>query len=222
MNDKLENQTVTIHCPVRGVTEVPAYNLEEIEPLLHRLRTNQPVTEPVQFTRGTLLPDGRLDLCKQGVGAAGCRRLTQALAQNTTVSAWLLGTDGIGDVGAQDVAQLLGQNSHLEIVYLGCNHIGAAGAHALAQALTDNTSVSGLWLKRNPVGTEVAQSLAEMLHHNQTLRTLDLVNTNLGAEGFTEITKVLCSDNRSVERLYLGGNNISPPEASLLARLLRE
>ena len=210
-----------INCPLYHLADITPCDPAEIAPLIAHLETDLPVTQPTTFPRGTVLEDGRLDLCKQQLGPEGCRLVTEALATNTTITSLLLGTDGIGDAGAADVARLIACNAHLESVYLGCNKIGKAGVAALAETLTQNGSVQGLWLKRNYIGTEGAHSLAAMLRRNQTLRTLDLVNTLPGLEGLTALVEVLVHENRTVERLYLGGNGIDAEGAALLANLLR-
>ncbi len=79
-----------------------------------------------------------------------------------------------------------------------------------------------MWLKRNPIGVVGADSLAEMLRHNTSIRTLDLVNTQIGDEGLAAILEVLTYTNRTVERLYLGGNQIQENQAALLANLLAD
>ena len=218
---ELQNELVRVHCPIRGVIEIAPPDLKEIAPLVAHLQANQPVAQPTAFPRGTVLEDGRLDLCKQHLGAWGCRMVTDALADNTTISSLLLGTDGIGDAGAADVARLIERNSYLEIVYLGCNFISENGAAKLADALTGNTSVTGLWLKRNHLGAEGFRHIAHMLRTNVTLRVLDLVNTEPGEEGLSALLNVLIRANRSVERLYVGGNRIRSEGAEGLAELLR-
>jgi len=211
-----------VHCPIPHLYDFEPCAPDEIAPLALHLRENAPLEAPLVFPRGTLLEDGRLDLCKQNLGAAGCRTIVEALAQNTQVRSLLLGTDGIGDVGAADVAGLIARNPHLETIYLGCNRISAMGIERLCEVLADNRTVTGLWLKRNPIGPEGALHLARMLARNQTLRTLDLVNTDLGPDGMSAVLKVLCEENRTVERLYLGGNDIVGVQgAEPLAVLLR-
>jgi Ran GTPase-activating protein (RanGAP) involved in mRNA processing and transport len=210
-----------ILCPVHlaPITPCPP---DELEPLLAHLSGDTPVTGSAVFPRGTLVEDGRLDLCKQSLGPENCQRVVAALEGNTHIRSLMLGTDGIGDVGATAVADLAKKNPQLEVLYLGCNKIGPAGAEALSDALAHNSSVTGLWLKRNPLGPEGAQKLAAMLRTNQSLRVLDLVNTDLRATGFEAIVAALCETNRSVERLYLSGNGLGPAQAPGLARLLHE
>src|SRR5205085_25217 len=120
-----------ILCPIYHIQEIVPCPPEEVLPLVEHLRANVGVAEATAFPRGTILSDGRLDLCKQSLGPGGCRLVTEALAENTFVKSLLLGTDGIGNVGAGDVARLIKRNNHLEIVYLGCNRIEDAGVLAL-------------------------------------------------------------------------------------------
>ncbi|HLO49609.1 MAG TPA: ribonuclease inhibitor [Kamptonema sp.] len=211
---------ILLNCPFPQplFTSVDSLNLTS---LVEYLCTNQPISEKITFPRGTAIPDGRLDMCKQSLGAAGCSVITEALEYNQTIVSLLLGTNGIGDIGASDVARLIERNNHLEIVYLGCNAIAQTGIAKLAKVLKYNQSVTGLWLKRNPLGVDGADSIAEMLRYNQSIRTLDLVNTQIGEKGLTAILKMLIETNRTVERLYLGGNQIQSIHAFLLADLLR-
>lgn len=214
------NASQNLHCPIYTPQAPPICAPEELTPLLSHLLSNVAVTEDAQFPRGTITADGRLDLCKQGVGPEGCRLIASALEDNTNVVSLLLGTDSIGDTGAEEVARLAERNAHLAVLYLGCNGIGPVGTERLAHTLKTNTTVTGLWLKRNPVGAEGAVYLAEMLRHNTSLRVLDLVHTGMGREGLETILQALIHDNRSIQRLYLGGNNLMPEDTGLIADLL--
>jgi hypothetical protein len=88
-----------INCPIIRVPEVLHCDINELAPLLQHLEANKVVEKPEVFPRGALLPDGRLDLCKQSVGPEGCALLTRALRHNLQVKSLLLGTDAIGDTG---------------------------------------------------------------------------------------------------------------------------
>lgn len=209
-----------IHCPIDTATETTPYNLNELELLIKHLQTNLPVTIPKTFPRGTVMPDGRLDLCKQSLGAIGCQLVADALVDNITITSLLLGTNGIGDRGSFNIAKLIEQNQHLEIVYLGCNQITETGVSAITNALTAHPSVTGLWLKRNHIGIAGAQAVAKMLRKNRNIRTIDLVNTQIGQKGLAAIIEVLIDSNHHVERLYLGGNQIDAEEVELIAKLL--
>src|SRR5262249_42475965 len=100
----------------------------ELAPLLEFLERGEQPAGRVSFPRGTLLPGGRLDLCKQGIGPEGARAVTAALPRNAQVVHILFGADGIGDPGAEAVAGLARANPGLRTVYLGCNYITAEGA----------------------------------------------------------------------------------------------
>ena len=210
-----------IVCPVKGVTRLLPYDFAEIEPLLNYLKTNTQPAADVSFPKGTVTADGRLDLCKQSIGAEGCSFVVQALWNNTHIKSLLLGTDGIGNAGAGKVAQLVTHNKQLETVYLGCNLIEEEGVETLGAALEQNTTVKGLWLKRNPIGVAGAKAIARLLRTNGHLRTLDLVNTQIGLEGLQAVCEVLATENRTLERLYLGGNQINAEGAKHLAKMLR-
>ncbi|WP_237281509.1 hypothetical protein [Streptomyces griseochromogenes] len=56
-----------------GVPDLVPRPLADLDPLLDWLRAGRPAGERLDFASGTALPDGRLDLCKQGVGAEGPR-----------------------------------------------------------------------------------------------------------------------------------------------------
>lgn len=210
-------------CPVMPLEDFTPCDLSELAPLIDRLETldDAPVADAVAFPRGTLLPDGRLDLCKQRIGPAGAAAVAAALRGNRHVTAVLLGADGIGDSGAASVAGLIDANRGVRTAYLGCNGIGPAGVRAIADAVARGAPVTGLWLKRNPVGDEGAKAVADLLGHNESIRTLDLVNTQLGDAGLRSLCDVLAHRNRTVRRLYLGGNGIGPGGASALADVLR-
>ena len=210
-----------ISCPVvRAPTVVPC-EARELDELVAFLRSDAPVDEVRAFARGTLLPDGRLDLCKQSVGAAGCARIVAALTDNSRVKSVLLGTDAIGDEGAFAVAQLIKRNANLEVIYLGCNDIGARSATEISRVLSNNSSVQGLWLKRNPIGSDGVAALAAMLKRNVHLQILDIVNCGFGAASFAGLCEILRDDNRTLTRLYAGGNGLDEVSAVALGEVLR-
>ena len=213
-------QPSILYCPMGRPFE--PCDPKELEPIRQHLAENRKPVGANAFKRGTHLDDGRLDLCKQCIGPLGIQRIESEVSQNESTNHLLLGANGLKDEGAKTVASIAKKNESLHTVYLGCNHIEQEGAAALAESLTDNSHVTGLWLKRNPLGTVGLSKLAEMLRHNRTLRTLDLVHTKMGYEGLKQLVTVLCLENRSIERLYLGGNEFGPNEAELLSQLLEQ
>lgn len=203
------------------VKTLPLATPEELAPLCAALRENRPLTEAVTFPRGTLLPDGRLDLCKQSLGPSGMRQVAEALRGNSQVKSLLLGADQLGPEGALAVAELLEGGAGLRTVFLGCNAIGPAGTAALCAALRENRTVQGLWLKRNELGPEGAAHLAALLQSRGGLHTLDLVTNRLGVEGIAVLVDALCAARGPLETLYVCGNQLGAAGALHVARLLK-
>ncbi len=211
-----------MRCPAIEHPDVPAADPAGLDPLLARLVSDRAVEDDEVFPLGTLRADGRVDLCKQGLGAAGAARLMPAAAASPHARHVLLGTNAIGDEGAVTVARALADTHGLHTLYLGCNRIGPDGVTALADALSADDTVRALWLKRNPVGDDGVTALAAMLRRNTALRTLDLVNTGITAASLRVLLDALTGRPHPVERLFLGGNGLTADTATLLAALIRE
>ncbi|GAA2890846.1 hypothetical protein Acy02nite_74120 [Actinoplanes cyaneus] len=177
---------------------------------------------PAVFPRGAVQPDGRLDLCKQGVGPVEAGRITAAAAGNPHVRHLLLGTNALGSEGLTAVAAALRPGHGIETLYLGCNRIGPDGVAILAERLAGDDTVRALWLKRNPVGDDGLARLAVALAANPHLRTLDLVNTGITVTGLTTLADALVAGGSRVRRLFLGGNGLGPDAVPVLARLIHE
>ncbi len=211
-------------CPAIAVPEIVACDPSELDPLLAWLRADQPIEEITSFPRGTALPDGRLDLCKQSLGLENAERLVGALRGNHQIRSLLLGTDGLRSAGALAVANLLehGRPPGLETLYLGCNHIEPDGVEALAQAIA-KVPVRALWLKRNPVGVEGARALARLLREQPGLEVLDLTNTKLSDAGAESISEGLIGQvglASGLRVLLVGGNGIGVRGAEALGEAL--
>ncbi|WP_329089589.1 gala protein [Actinomadura citrea] len=211
-----------VRCPAIEHPDVPPADPADLDPLLARLASSAPVVTDETFPLGTLRPDGRVDLCKQGLGPAGAARLLPAAAASPLAVHVLLGTNAIGGDGARAVADALVPGHGLETLYLGCNRIDASGAEMLARRLATDATVRALWLKRNPVGDAGVRALAAMLRRNTVIRTLDLVNTGLTRDGLRALLDVLAERPGPVERLFLGGNGLGPESADLLAALIKD
>jgi Ran GTPase-activating protein (RanGAP) involved in mRNA processing and transport len=204
-------------CAVRPRLHDPA----ELDGLVTRLRENVRPTQREDFVRGALLPDGRLDLCKQTLGPEGVAVVADALRGNTAVNALLLGANQAGPAGGRAVAQLLRGESSLEAVYLGCNQLGPEATAELAAAVSGHATVRQLWLKRNAVGDEGARALAAALVHTPGLRTLDLVSDGLTAAGVDALAEALAAPGAGLAHLFLDGNALGLAGAEAVARLLR-
>ncbi|WP_093507882.1 ribonuclease inhibitor [Streptomyces sp. Ag109_O5-10] len=205
-----------------GVPPVVPRPAAELAPLLDWLRAGRPAGERLDFTAGTALPDGRLDLCKQDVGPAGAALIAEALGEGPTpVRHLLLGTDALGDAGAEAVA---GSGAEVETLYLGCNGITASGACRIADQLRASPQVvTGVWLKRNPLGGGGGRAAAELIASARSLRTLDLVQTGLDPDAAAVLADALLAaagNGRRIERLFAGGNPLGAAGARALAAVV--
>jgi len=227
---------VPIRCPLITDPTAGLAPPADFDPLLARLRADGPSRgsdafgdddQPEQgaaevFPRGTVQADGRLDLCKQGVGPVQAGLITAAAAHSPLVRHLLLGTNALGTDGTRAVADALQPGHGIETLYLGCNLIGPTGVDALADRLAGDDTVKALWLKRNPVGDEGVRRLAAALSGNTSMRTLDLVNTGLTVTGLTALAGALATGGPRLQRLYLGGNGFGPQAVPALTRLIHE
>ncbi|MFF9813296.1 ribonuclease inhibitor [Streptomyces sp. NPDC014006] len=210
------------HGGFAGVPPVAPRPLADLAPLLDWLRAGRPAGERLDFAAGTALPDGRLDLCKQALGARGAALIAEAQGDGPSpVRHLLLGTDALGDDGAAAVAE---KSRDVETLYLGCNGITAGGACRIADNLRASPQVvTGVWLKRNPLGSGGGRAAAELLEAARKLRTLDLVQTGLDAAGATVLADALLAaadHGRRIERLFVGGNPLGQAGAEPLAALI--
>jgi hypothetical protein len=206
-------------CPAVNVPAVTPCDPEELRPLLAWLTRGEQAEDVMRFPRGAVLPDGRLDLCKQSIGPDGARLVLDALRGTRAVRTILFGTGAIGNTGARAVAEALDDGLALDTVYLGCNRIDAEGASVLAAAVA-RSGVRALWLKRNPLGADGACPLAELIAGGAELTVLDLYNCELGDEGVATIARALASPRSRVEHVYLGGNASGRVAADAIAELL--
>ncbi|MDX2296628.1 MULTISPECIES: gala protein [Streptomyces] len=236
----MNQPTTPVRCPAIEHPDLPLADPALLAPLVTRLADTRPVADDEAFPLGTLRADGRVDLCKQGLGPDGAAHLLPAAAGSPHAAHLLLGTNSLGDEGARSIADALTAAHHtdtahahphtpthtpthgIQTLYLGCNRIGPDGVTALADALAEDTTVRALWLKRNPVTATGARALAGLLRRNSTLRTLDLVNSGIGPEGVRLLLDALLDRAAPLERLFLGGNGLTAADAPLLAALLRD
>ncbi|MGW2937479.1 ribonuclease inhibitor [Streptomyces sp. NPDC001156] len=207
-----------------GVPSVVPRPVADLAPLLDWLRAGRPAGERLDFTAGTALPDGRLDLCKQALGAEGAALVAEALGQGPSpVRHLLLGTDALGDEGAVAVA---GSGAEVDTLYLGCNGITAGGACRIADQLRASPQVvTGVWLKRNPLGSAGGSAAAALIDSARSLRTLDLVQTGLDpadAAALGDALLVAAGNGRRIERLFVGGNPLEEAGARVLAAVIAE
>jgi len=185
-------------------------------------------TPGLEFRRGVLYEDARLDLCKQVVGPDHIGALMQSLRTNTFVRHFLLGNNIIGPTGARAIADFIQEfPDRMDTWYLAGNCIDGAGFKILVDAMVKSTSITNIWLKRNPLGSGSAGNLGKLITECQNLRTLDLDQTELGDEGAAELFKLLAvhpasegGKAPSLRNLYLNATGISTRGAAALGEFL--
>ena len=178
----------------------------------------------LEFPRGILLEDGRLDLYKTGIGAH-VEPLMQSLRSDTSVRHIQLGSNALGRPGCVAIARYLEDvPGRIETWYLGGNDIDADGFSLISRAIVKSKSVSSLYLKGNPLGPESVPGLCRLITEMENLRILDLDETRLGDEGVALLFETLVGATGTIplEALYLSGNGMSTRAAEALSKLLSQ
>jgi len=176
----------------------------------------------MQFPRGTIMADGRLDLCKQVVGPQGISPLLTSLIGSKGITRLLLGNNIVGNGGAEAIAAAICNPScPLTTWYIAGNEIDAKGIRPICQALAGNTQVEQLWLKRNPLLPAGALEVSRLLKQNKTLTVLDLVNCGLLDDGLKSLMHALRS-NGVMKHVYLGTNGITAKGAQCVSEFLQD
>lgn len=208
---------------------------DQLEPLFIFLESGQDlsVAKPlfdgptsagdIVFPKGTVTPDGRLDLCKQVIGPAGVDNLIHALdvdgavAENP-VQHLLLGNNKCEDGLPARIAQFLASGkSKLTTWYIAGNHISGHGIQPLCEVLKTDQQVRQLWLKRNPLRAVGALHIANMLNQNLKLEVLDLLNCGLLDLGAKALARGV-ETSFSLRHLYLDGNGFTYEGAAVIAK----
>ena len=174
------------------------------------------------FPRGTLRPDGRLDLCKQGLGPVAVTRGARRRGGVAAPAHLLLGTNGLGADGVDRRSPTRSAGGHrIQTVYLGCNHIDATGRRA-RRRLADDADRAGAVAQAQPDRRRRASPRSRA-----ALRT-NATHTDAGpvqhrgdrGTGCDQLADALAARPRPVERLFLGGNGLGPSAAPVLARFV--
>src|SRR6185436_11409973 len=113
-------QPISAHVSEPEPEPVTPCALADLDPLLSHLYSDAPVEQQTAFSKGTLTPDGRLDLCKQVVGPDGIRPLLGAMMASHQIKRLLLGNNIVGDDGAAAIASFIRErkDSPLECWYI--------------------------------------------------------------------------------------------------------
>lgn len=199
-----------------GGTHEPAPNGETgVEPYEN--------VEMLEFEKGVLYADGRVDLCKMVTGPRNIGALMQSLRSNTFTKHFLLGNNIIGPTGAEEISRFIVDFPHrFETWYLAGNCIDTAGFHKLADAMVKSPVITNIWLKRNPLGSATCTDVYRLLTELPTLRTLDLDQTELGDNGVAELFGRLSVYQKptALRHIYLNAIGISAKACNAISLYL--
>ncbi|KAJ6567688.1 hypothetical protein DFH09DRAFT_1314207 [Mycena vulgaris] len=178
-------------------------------------------TPMVEFKRGVVYDDGRLDLCKMVVGPTHIEKLLDALEMNTVVTQFLLGNNVISTTGARRIAKFIADHpDRIETWYIAGNHIRALGFQLLVDAMVKSPRITNVWLKRNPLTPDSIDNVVRLIIQTPSLRTLDLENTELGNEGVARIMAEITGRDVPLRNLYLNADGIGEKAAVAIAGYL--
>ncbi|KAJ7465181.1 hypothetical protein FB451DRAFT_1488663, partial [Mycena latifolia] len=182
------------------------------------LKWNTPM---VEFKRGVVYDDGRLDLCKKVVGPTHVEKLLDALDNNTVVTQVLVGNNVISATGARRIAKFITEHpERIETWYLAGNHLRAPGFQLLVDAMVKSPRITNVWLKRNPLTPDSTANIIRLITHTPNLRTLDLQNTELGDESVARMMSAITGQDLPLRNLYLNCNGIGRKAAAAIAGYL--
>lgn len=185
----------------------------------------------LEFDRGVLYSDRRLDLCKMVVGPTHIEALVKSLKTNKFVEHFLLGNNIIGPRGARCISNFLKEvPDQISTWYLAGNCIDATSFGMLVDQWVRSQRVTNIWLKRNPLMPESAEDIFRLITQTPNLRTLDLDQTQLGDAGvatlFEKLAKYTPGVNTShslpLKHLYLNAVGIGIKGATAIAKWLAQ
>jgi hypothetical protein len=171
-----------------------------------------------QTKRGTMISDGRVDLCKQAVGPVHIRKIVNSMRDNPYITKFESGNNVMGLPGCEVVSDLIldqKKKCRIDTWYLAGNNISAKGLELLIKAWThmqnhNEDFTKMIWLKRNPIGSLGGLLMGHLLQVPFcTLRTLDLHNTNLGDQGLSDLLHILKDQNTGLSSLYVDANGLT-------------
>ncbi|QIW97503.1 hypothetical protein AMS68_003021 [Peltaster fructicola] len=180
-------------------------------------------TEMLEFEKGVIYSDGRVDLCKMVTGPRNIGDLMDSLKPNTFAKHFLLGNNIIGPVGAKAIAAFIDEfPRRFETWYLAGNCIDTAGFALLVNAMVKSPVITNVWLKRNPLGTAAAQDVFRLITQSKALRTLDLDQTELGDAGVAMVFSMLADADQPValRHIYLNACGVGPRACKEISRYL--
>lgn len=223
---------------------VEVSNPESLAPFFAHLRNNgthehsatpdthkegKPGAEPyynvelIEFEKGALYSDGRVDLCKMVTGPRNIGDLMESLKPNTSSRHFLLGNNIVGPTGVDAIASFIEEcPQRIETWYLGANCIDATSFARLVDSMVKSPIITNVWLKRNPLGSSSAKDVFRLITQCPSLRTLDLDQTELGDEGVAELFSLLANHDQALplRHIYLNATGISKRACEQISRYL--
>lgn len=183
-------------------------------------------TELIEFEKGVLYADGRVDLCKMVTGPRNIGDLMESLKSNSFSKHFLLGNNIIGPLGAKAIAEFIEQfPERFETWYLAGNCIDGASFQVLVDAMVKSPAITNIWLKRNPLGPGAAEDVFRLVTETPNLRTLDLDQTELGdaavAEVFDCLAKHVPEKPLALRNCYLNATGIGEETCKAIAKFLQ-
>jgi hypothetical protein len=177
----------------------------------------------IEFEKGVLYSDGRIDLCKMVTGPRNIGDLMESLKTNEFLKHFLLGNNIVGPTGAEAIASFIEEfPNRIKTWYLAGNCIDAPSFTRLVDAMITSPIITNIWLKRNPLGASSAPDLFRLITQSPNLRTLDLDQTELGDEGVAILFSLLTTHNKPLplRNLYLNATGIGPLAAARISAYL--
>lgn len=241
---ELKKRTIAIPVGRPTAMKVDISPLKELEPFFQHLATDgimrayDTPAEHLEFIRGAVYPDGRMDLCKQVVGPTWIGDLMTALKSNTQVQHFLLGNNITNLEGGRAIGEFLTtpRPNKIKTWYLAGSEFSSKALEYIITGFleSNDNDVSALWLKRNPLYAESMFHIRKLLESNKSIKVLDLHNTAIGLKelAFSDETnnferhitdngiKEVCEGlkvNEILENLYLGANALTQSSINYLA-----
>lgn len=179
--------------------------------------------EYIEFEKGVLYSDGRIDLCKMVTGPRNIGDLMESLKPNAFSKHFLLGNNIVGPTGVEAIASFIEElPNRIETWYLGANCIDSTSLARLVDAMIKSPIITNVWLKRNPLGASSAKDIFRLVTQSPLLRTLDLDQTGLGDEGVAELFSLLADHDQALplRHIYLNATGISALACAQISRYL--
>jgi hypothetical protein len=183
-------------------------------------------TELIEFEKGVLYSDGRVDLCKMVTGPRNIGDLMESLETNTFSKHFLLGNNIIGPTGATAIAAFIEKYpERFETWYLAGNCIDGPSFSLLVDSMVKSPAITNVWLKRNPLGPAAGKDVFRLITQTLNLQTLDLDQTELGDGGVAELFILLANHTPEhplrLKNIYLNASGIGMKACKQIALYLQ-